>query len=255
MNGKQAQSAVLNKVLTYDYFRLTRENTATSEFDASANYDRILPALVVIACQRLGLGEKVADLLYDSLINLKHQVRTNYGLSHEYGPTTDQPLFGTGQGSGGSPTFWVTIADALFNAIDSYGPGLILRSPNGNKTSARNEDGFVDDTALGVDVRDDDLLKRLTTNAQRHERMLYSSGGKLALNKCTWLLINWAWEDGKATLHTYKEDDKGFCTDSAREKLELTQSESDEKVVIPRLNPSKGYRTLGIWIAADGNQK
>ena len=49
--GKQAQSAILNNILTYDYFRLQREDAATSEFDAAANYDRILPAIAVIACR------------------------------------------------------------------------------------------------------------------------------------------------------------------------------------------------------------
>ena len=58
LKGKQAQSAILNKVLTYDYFRLQKENAATADFDAAANYDRILPAIAVIACQRLGLATK-----------------------------------------------------------------------------------------------------------------------------------------------------------------------------------------------------
>ena len=54
MNGKQSQSAVLNKIMTYDYFRLTRENAATAKFDAAANYDHIFPALVVIAADDSG---------------------------------------------------------------------------------------------------------------------------------------------------------------------------------------------------------
>ena len=76
VNGKQAQLAVLNKILTYDFFRVCRENATTSEFDAAANYDRILPAITIIACQRLGLAEKAADLVYDSLKDLCHKVRT-----------------------------------------------------------------------------------------------------------------------------------------------------------------------------------
>ena len=50
MNGKQSQSVVLNKIITYDIFRLSKQDAATLEFDAAANYDRILPALAVIAC-------------------------------------------------------------------------------------------------------------------------------------------------------------------------------------------------------------
>ena len=64
LKGKQAQSAIHNKVLTYDYFRLQKDNAATVEFDAAANYDRILPAIAVIACRRLGLANKVRDLFF-----------------------------------------------------------------------------------------------------------------------------------------------------------------------------------------------
>jgi len=138
MKGKQAQSAILNKILTYDYFRLQKENAATSEFDAAANYDRILPAIAVIACERLGLATKIGDLLFKSLDQLKHKVRTMYGLSTEYGPTDNYPLFGSGQGSGGSPTFWAAIADVLFNTMDDFGPGLVLQDPIGKQISQRS---------------------------------------------------------------------------------------------------------------------
>ena len=151
MNGKQAQSTVLNKILTYDYFRLTKENAATAEFDATANYDRILPALVVITCRQLGLGKQAGDILFDSLANLKHQIQTTYGITDEYCSTLEHTLFGTGQGSSGSPMFWALIAGALFNSMDANGHGLVLSNPNGSNVSRKNKDGYVDDTSLGVD--------------------------------------------------------------------------------------------------------
>lgn len=254
MSGKQAQSAVLNKILTYDLIRLTKQDAATSEFDAAANYDRILPAIAMIACQRLGLAKKPAELLYDSLVDLKHQVKTIYGLSAEYGSTSDHPLYGTGQGSGGSPTFWAVIADILFNSIDSKGAQLVFTDPRRERTSARSEDGYVDDTALGVDGRDEQVIARLTTAAQRHERILYATGGKLALHKCTWVLMSWIWREGEAFLQIHPEDEDGRCTAASPGQLTLEQSENGQTVRIPRLNPTCGYRTLGVWIAADGNQ-
>ena len=53
---KLCQSAMLNKVLTYDIFRLTKTNRAVAEFDALANYNRMIPALVAMVCHRLGMG-------------------------------------------------------------------------------------------------------------------------------------------------------------------------------------------------------
>ena len=96
ISEKQAQLVVLNKVLTYNRIRLTHQDAATSKFDAAANYDMILPVLAMIACQRLRLTKNPENLLYNSLIDLKHQVKTIYGLLDDYGPTREHPLFGSG---------------------------------------------------------------------------------------------------------------------------------------------------------------
>ena len=88
--------AVLNKIFTHNLFRLTKQDAATSKFDVVANYDRILPALAMIVCQRIGLAKKPVDLMFKSLVDFNHQVRTIYGLSYEYGPTREHPLFGSG---------------------------------------------------------------------------------------------------------------------------------------------------------------
>ena len=98
------------------------------------------------------------------------------------------------------------------------------------------------------------MPERLTSAAQQHQRTLYATGGKLALNKCTWVLVNWIWKDGKATMAKYEKSENGTCTDNSPEKLIIDQSETGKYVIIPHLNPTHGYRTLGIWIAANGNQ-
>ena len=77
-----------------------------------------------------------------------------------------------------------------------------LRDPTNTVVSQRNEDGYVDDTSLGVDGRSDKVLDRLSTSAQRHERLIYATGGKLALQKCMWVLVNWAWTNGVASMET-----------------------------------------------------
>ena len=137
-----------------------------------------------------------------------------------------------------------------FNLIDAHGAELDLSSPTKSLRSKRNKDGYVDDSSLGVDGRDGRVMSRLTIAAQQHERTLFATGGKLALQKCTWVLVKWAWVEGKATLTTIDDHDQHSIG-----KLLLQQSETREEVEIPRLNPSNAYRTLGAWIAADGNQQ
>ena len=67
--------------------------------------------------------------------------------------------------------------------MDSKGPEIVLNIPRGDIVSTRNKDGYMDDPALGVDGRDKDVTKKIMAAAQRHERTLYATGGKLALNK------------------------------------------------------------------------
>ena len=81
---------------------------------------------------------------------------------------------------------------------------------------------------------------------ERHERVLYATGGKLALKKCTWVLITWAWEGGHAYMKGFEQ---GNDDAHNNHRLRLVQSETGEEVEIPRLAPDEAYRTLGAWIA------
>ena len=132
--------------------------------------------------------------------------------------------------------------------MDANRHGLFLSNPNGSNVSRRNEDGYVDDTSFGVDGRDNNVARRLTTAAQRHERTLFATGRKLALHKCTWVMINWVWTDGLACLGDSP-------LNKTETELKLIQSEDGTQQVITNLHPSRAYRTLGVWITADGNQR
>ena len=107
----------------------------------------------------------------------------------------------------------------------------------------------MDDSSLGVDGRDDRVMERLTNTAQRHKRTLVATGGKLSLQKCTWVMVNWAWVEGEAIMRTSNNEQHTL------DKLLLQQSETSEVVDMLRLDPTTAYRTLGAWIAADGNQR
>ena len=56
---------------------------------------------------------------------------------------------------------------------------------------------------------------------------VFATGGKLALHKCSWVLLAWAWTDGKANMgettlfHNVEEQDL--------EQLILTQSEDEAR--------------------------
>ena len=70
-------------------------------------------------------------------------------------------------------------------------------------SSEGHEGAFVDDTGLAVDDREGDVFSVLPHNAQVNERDMYTMGGKLALERCFWTLIEWSWKDGDATIALY----------------------------------------------------
>ena len=178
-----------------------------------------------------------------------------YGLSTEYGPTCNNTLFVTGQGSSRLPTFGAVMAKARVNVIDSYDHGLVLKNPYDNKSSSHNEDGFVNDMALGADSRNGVVVDRFTQLAQQHEHTLYATGEKLVLHKCTWVMILWALTENVTTMEEYETDPRRRCTDTAPEQLTLIQSKTRCTVNIPHINPLHSYRTLRVWIVVYRKQR
>ena len=90
-------SAILNKILTYDIMRATKKDGAYAEFDAVANYDCMIPVLVVLDCNQLGMGDAPGRMLLDALEKTIHRVQTAQGDSKtQYMTDLVHLLFGTG---------------------------------------------------------------------------------------------------------------------------------------------------------------
>ena len=202
---------------------------------------------------KIGLGDAAAKMLLETLDGAKHRIRTGFGDSKEtYSSDETSTVFGTGQGRGGSPNFWHAVSDVMFECIDKELTGLLLTNPSEKITSERNEDAFVDDTAMVADEREGDVVETLTHNSQVHERYLYATGGQLALHKCFWCLVSWQWEDGSAHLTVY-DSDQSERDGTADTRVSIHQSQSGEREIIKRIGPHEAYRTLGAFISADGN--
>ena len=55
------------------------------------------------------------------------------------------PIFGTGQGSGNTPTYWLFISSTLFDMYDFRAQGLLYQSRDWHTTVHIRAVGFVDD--------------------------------------------------------------------------------------------------------------
>ena len=93
---RQAQSAVLNKILYYDVNRMSMREAQYDDIDMKSNYDRELVRLVSAEAQiKLGLHSTDAKFMVDFVESQQWSVQTKYGVSNEhYSYTEDQPMFG-----------------------------------------------------------------------------------------------------------------------------------------------------------------
>ena len=80
--------------------------------------------------------------------------------------------------------------------------------------------------------------------AKKWEKLLYITGGKLELSKCFWIPIIWRWRKGEPVINSQAE---------SGHELKITESESGNKITIPKISPSKAEKRLGITYAVDGN--
>ena len=82
-------------------------------------------SLVVLTCSRLGLGEAPRKMLLNTLEQTVHRIRTvHMDLTRTYQAYILTILFGTGQGSGGSPHFWIAVLEVILSCIDKELEGL-----------------------------------------------------------------------------------------------------------------------------------
>ena len=235
---------------------------ATEENDAIGCYDRIMPQNVSLYLLRLGVAIAAMTCVCRTFNETRHYVKTAYGLSSStYEGTEKVPLFGAGQGTTGGPFFWLVVFSIMMEAFDPTMKAMTFTSPCRTIRTERYGDAFVDDTKFGItadlhlgQVPTEDsttlqvtyVLQELTRLSQHYEKLLYASGGALNILKCHWVLLAWRWVYGKAYLMTTTE-----CPG----KLFLTSGSSTTPEEVLRLDPGTSYRTLGAYIAVNGNMR
>jgi hypothetical protein len=158
------------------------------------------------------------------------------------------------------------------NILAALHQGAEFTDPTQKRKTSRPIDGFVDDTTgctnrftmellLFTTERHNpqksyDLLVAMVDDAQkmaqRWERLLWSTGGKLELTKCFTYILHWVFDDtGKPTLAT---------NDFLEKKLEIQpikiqQSGTGEIDQLEQKECTEPHRTLGPIIAPDRKQK
>jgi hypothetical protein len=160
------------------------------ENDATACFDHMIPSLVMLSLRAYGIPEGIVTLLGKTLEQMCYRIKTKIDISkHYYQHTDDTSIYGIGQGSTGSPCFWLLNSIIIFNVMAKIAHGLLFSDPAGIKTLKRTMEAFVDDTHVAVDDSEtpytsSELAQVLQIDAQHWEKLLFTSGGKLELTKC-----------------------------------------------------------------------
>ena len=213
--GRQATTLTLMEELRFDYARSTREAQAQVDEDAEACYDRILPQIASITSRQHKIHKKVVIVHATTLEEAKFRLKTTHNVSDEfYQHCQAYPIYGTGQGSGNSPIAWCFISSVLFFCHEQRAHGATFRSADGSLIIRVTMLGFVDDTtcctSLGLTEKPtvSQLLQRLEYDAQLWHDLLWVSGGKLNIPKCSFHLISFSFQtDGTPIMISNIKDD------------------------------------------------
>ena len=253
-----AQALCLTKRLVFDVSRQQRLPIALCANDARQCYDRIVHGPAALALRRLGAPKQPVESMFAMIQNLQHCVRTAFGDSDKFydshtllsGQPARVPIQGIGQGNGCGPATWAAISSVLLEALRRNERGLLLRSAIGKNQFLYTGFAFVDDTDTFESARPDDLvptavITRLQESIDLWEGCLSATGGALNPAKSFWSLAAYKWVRGELR----------YCTEVDAPGAVHMKDRDGTPVEVQRIPPSKGLETLGIHLAADGNNK
>jgi hypothetical protein len=163
----------------------------------------------------------------------------------------EEPLFGTGQGSGASPAAWLTLVVLIMNTMDSVVKDRVtFKSPDSNMTHSRLIDAFVDDTSLSFTDHGfqsfEELAQRLTTIASVWNTLLYYSGGSLNLQKCAYHVTTWEWHHGRPCVYQIPSTHTSHA-------VSVTSYTTGDTETISFQSYSQPHRILGVHLTASGD--
>ena len=127
------------------------------------------------------------------LQNAEYKLRTDLGISETgYQHQDDNPIYGTGQGSGNLPMVWCFISSILFDSYSQRSHGAIYETPDKQLRTHIHMLGYVDDSngqtnEFLSDTQPDPttLAAIMQRDAQAWSDLLWASGSALELSKCS----------------------------------------------------------------------
>lgn len=184
------------------------------------------------------------------LQNVVHHVRTAFGDSKSsYASTPEQRIEGPGQGSRGGPSGCTIMCTPLLEAQEKLAHGITFYNPSQQRRYHLASAMFVDDNStytnrflrwLHCAVDHTEVIDHLRHDAQIWERLLWTSGGLLKLNKCLYYVMHW----------TFDSEGRSSLTSSSNllPDIQLSSGNTQRHNTISQYDCTEAHRTLGAWL-------
>ena len=245
--GRQAQSAVLNKVLAFDTNNLYARDYTSVDEDLKANFDRELSHLGAIEDQFYGAPPLQGDFLHQAISSQEFFIKTKYGISDgSYSFADGIKVWGLGQGIGWAGSRWCLTSSTIARAMDKHSYGLKLHSPDKSVFIQKILDMFVDDTSqiCNTFVKFC-LMEQTRRNLQLHSPLVFVTGGLIVLDKCSFYHVKFEFDDdGNPKMLTLEENPS---------VLQIRRTFDETVEHIKQMDPNSEHLTLGYFIAPSGS--
>jgi Reverse transcriptase (RNA-dependent DNA polymerase) len=244
--GKSSIAHATNKQLTFDIININKQDTALMVLDAKSCYDRISPPIASLCLQRQGAPQSFCDLLFTTIDQMSHFIRTSYGDSESCYRREDIRFHGVLQGNGAGPAIWATVSSPLLDRLSDSEFGVQITSPATGQLMRIPAFAFVDDTDL---IQDTTNSSHVNTRPQEvlelWEESLRTTGGALVGDKCSWFSIS----------HRWKYNCWSYC-DNTEKPGDLFLPDSDgNRIRLTRHNPLDAVQALGVFFSPGGSMK
>jgi Reverse transcriptase (RNA-dependent DNA polymerase) len=236
--------------------RASRKTLVQTNYDATSCYDRIIINLAMLVSRKYGVPKVITQTNATTLEKATYRIRTELGVADDgYTHSIDNPIYGTGQGSGNSPMIWCFLSSVLFQMYDELCHKALYCHPDRTNPMELGMIGFVDDSngQTNCFMSNEDemtlptILTQLRYNAQVWANVLGTSGGSLELTKCSCHLAVWTFADkgDPVLIHTQQP---------AELPLNVTDPLTKASHALEFLSPYTAHKTLGHYKEPAGTQ-
>jgi hypothetical protein len=201
--------------------------------------------LANLASRKYGQAANVCMVQGGTLQKAKYFLKTRFGISEEYvSHTKETPWFGTGQGSGNSPMYWLLISSTLYDIYArEVTRGAMYETPDHKITINPTQLGFVDDVNNRTNLpwtnltNTSNLLQMASQDSQLWYNIMEAANQSLELTKCKYHVMEFQFKSsGKPVMVTHSNPEDQL----------IVQDKNHNRVTIQHTTIMRQLNTLDV---------